>query len=72
MALLALNGPSINAATSTLLLLYSLSSKLFSIRILKIFIPSLIIFGVSLGEIPNTSWKKPETRHYIFNTSNLS
>ena len=59
-------------ATNALLPSHGQSSRLSSGIILGAPRPSLTVFGASLGGTPSTSWKKPETGHPTFNTSNLS
>lgn len=52
-------------------LLYNQSSKYFLEKISKISRSLLTISGKILKKTPNINEKKPKTRHYIFDTSNL-
>ena len=71
MILLVLDGFNINAIIKILFLLYSQSLKPFFKKILENFRPLLIIFKVSLRVIFNINLKKPKSKYFIFNISNL-
>ena len=71
MILLTLNKLITNIAIKALLLLYSLSSKSFLKKILKIPKLLFIISRENIKQTPNISLKKPETKYHIFATSHL-